>query len=112
MSIYEMSLISTAVMGLAALASVFADAMSVRTAKGTFENQASSDVIVYIDNVPNGSLGAYMYVENIESTPAYDVSFEVDGHIFMPDVSAEIFQRGHFGNEIPFFKPGGKRQTA
>ncbi|WP_418252105.1 hypothetical protein [Gordonibacter urolithinfaciens] len=112
MSIYELSLISTVVMGLAALASAFAAAMSARTAKRAFEKQASPEVIVYIDNAPNGSLVAYMYVENIGNAPAHDVSFEVDGRICMSDVSAEVLQRGHFGNGIPFFQPGGKRQTA
>lgn len=112
MSVYELSLVATLVMALAALASAVAAAMSARTAKRAFERQASPDVIVYVGNAPNGSLVAYLYVENIGNAPAYDVSFEVDRHICMSDVSAEILERGHFGNGIPFFPPSGKRQTA
>lgn len=111
MSIYELSLIATVIMALAALASAVAAAMSARTAKRALAAQTEPEVIVFMDGSPNESDAATLYVRNIGSAPAYGVSIEIDPGLPCDEDAKEGVELGFLSDGIPFLQPGGVRKV-
>lgn len=106
MSIYELSLIATVIMALAALASAAAAAMSARTAKRALSAQIEPKVIVFMDSSPSSGAAAQLYIRNIGSAPAYDVSVSVS-----PELPMRSADNTFLDGSIAFIQPGGERRT-
>lgn len=75
-----------------------------------YRSQSSPDLIAYVDMEYDGSPMACLFVRNIGSAPAYDVSFSLDGD----GPSGASFNgdlREFAKKEIPMLPPGAKRMA-
>lgn len=106
MSVYDLSLIATVVMALAALASAAAAALSARTAKKALSAQTEPKVIMFMDSGPGSGTAAQLYIRNIGSAPAYDVTVSIS-----PEFPMRNRDNAFLDGTIAFIQPGGERRT-